>query len=112
MAVIVSYLLGILDVQFFLMFLAVAILYGMFLSIAAILLEEISFRRYPGWLDLTKLLAYSVIENFGYRQVLSAMKVKAFWDTLRRRRAWGQMQRRGFRENRYVDGTTRGQVLH
>jgi len=97
LAVIVSYLLGILDVQFFMMFLAVAILYGMFLSIAAILLEEISFRRYPGWIDLTKLLAYSVIENFGYRQVLSAMKVKAFWDAIRRRRAWGQMPRRGFR---------------
>ena len=98
LAVIVSYLLGILDVQFFLMFLAVAVLYGMFLSIAAILLEEISFRRYPSWLDLTKLLAYGVIENFGYRQVLSAMKVKAFWDAIRRRRAWRQMQRRGFQK--------------
>ena len=105
--VIVSYLLGILDVQFFLMFLAVAIFYGMFLSIAAILLEEISFRRYPGWIDLTKLLAYSVMENFGYRQFLSAMKVKAFWDAIRRRRAWGQMQRRGFQRE-----TPRGQVSH
>jgi cellulose synthase/poly-beta-1,6-N-acetylglucosamine synthase-like glycosyltransferase len=96
LVVIASYLLGILDVHFFLMFLAVAILYGMFLSIAAVLLEELSFRRYPGWIDLTKLLAYSVIENFGYRQILSAMKVKAFWDAIRRRRAWGQMQRKGF----------------
>jgi cellulose synthase/poly-beta-1,6-N-acetylglucosamine synthase-like glycosyltransferase len=94
--VIVSFALGMLDIQFFLLFLAVAILYGMFLSIAAVLLEEISLRRYPGWVDLTKLLAYSVIENFGYRQVLSAIKVKAFWDAIRRRRAWGQMQRRGF----------------
>jgi hypothetical protein len=38
------------------------------------------------------------MENFGYRQLLSAMKVKAFWDTIRRRRAWGHMQRRGFRK--------------
>jgi len=96
LAVVLSYLLGILDVQFFLMFLVVAILYGMFLSIAAILLEEISFRRYPGWTDLAKLLAYGILENFGYRQLLSAMKVKAFWDAIRRRRAWGRMQRRGF----------------
>jgi len=107
LAVIVSYLLGILDVQFFMMFLAVAILYGMFLSIAAILLEEISFRRYPGWIDLTKLLAYSVIENFGYRQILSAMKVKAFWDAIRRRRAWGQMQRRGFRPDALQEQASR-----
>jgi cellulose synthase/poly-beta-1,6-N-acetylglucosamine synthase-like glycosyltransferase len=107
LAVIVSYLLGILDVQFFMMFLAVAILYGMFLSIAAILLEEISFRRYPGWIDLTKLLAYSVLENFGYRQVLSAMKVKAFWDVMRRRRAWGQMSRRGFRQESLQEQASR-----
>ncbi len=107
LAVIVSYLLGILDVQFFMMFLAVAILYGMFLSIAAILLEEISFRRYPGWIDLTKLLAYSVLENFGYRQYLSAMKVKAFYDAIRRRRAWGEMPRRGFRGE-----TLRDQASH
>jgi cellulose synthase/poly-beta-1,6-N-acetylglucosamine synthase-like glycosyltransferase len=105
LVVIVSYLLGVLDAQFFLMFLAVSVFYGMFLSIAAILLEEISFRRYPGWIDLTKLLAYSIMENFGYRQLLSAMKVKAFWDTIRRRRAWGHMQRRGFRQE-----TPRGQV--
>jgi hypothetical protein len=26
------------------------------------------------------------------------MKVKAFWDAIRRRRAWGQMQRRGFQQ--------------
>lgn len=103
-AVILSFLLGILDVQFFMLFLAVAILYGVFLSVAAILLEEISFRRYPGWVDLTKLLAYSVLENFGYRQLMSAIKVKAFWDAVRRRRAWGQMQRRGFRDERAVPG--------
>jgi hypothetical protein len=49
-----------------------------------------------------KLLTYSVLENFGYRQLLSAMKVKAFWDAVRRRRAWGQMQRRGFQQQEQV----------
>ncbi|HEX4824608.1 MAG TPA: glycosyltransferase [Candidatus Polarisedimenticolaceae bacterium] len=99
-AVIFSYLLGILDVQYFLLFLAVSVLYGVFLSIAAVLLEEISFRRYPGWTDLAKLVAYSVLENLGYRQLLSAIKVKAFWDAIRRRRAWGKMQRKGFQPAR------------
>jgi len=97
LVVVLSFLLGILNVEFFLMFLAVAILYGIFLSVASVLLEEISFRRYPGWLDLTKLLVFSVVENFGYRQLLSLFKVKAFWDVVRRRRAWGAMEREGFR---------------
>ena len=92
-----SFMLGILNLQFFLLFLAVAILYGVFLSIAAVLLEEMSFRRYPGWLDLSKLIVFGILENFGYRQMLAFFKVKAFWDVLRRRTAWGRMERTGFR---------------
>ena len=96
LVVFLSWMLGILDIQFFVLFLAVAIVYGIFLSVAAVLLEEISFRRYPGWVDLTKLLAFGVVENFGYRQVLALFKVKAFWDVVRRRRGWGEMDRQGF----------------
>src|SRR5262249_12547027 len=48
-AVLLSLWLGILDMKFLLLFFVLAVLYGVFLSIAAILLEEISFRRYPSW---------------------------------------------------------------
>ena len=98
LVVILSFLLGILDLQFFLLFVAVAGLYGVFLSMSAVLLEEISFRRYPGWIDLTKLLVFSVLENLGYRQMLALFKVRAFWDVIRRRRTWGHMDRSGFGE--------------
>jgi len=91
-----AWMLGILDLRFFLLFLTLAVLYGVFLSVAAILLEEISFRRYPGWLDLARLILYGILENFGYRQILSVFKVKAFYDFVRRRRGWGDMKRRGF----------------
>jgi cellulose synthase/poly-beta-1,6-N-acetylglucosamine synthase-like glycosyltransferase len=95
--VILAFLLGLLNVEFFLLFVAVAVLYGIFLSIAAVLLEEISFRRYPGWLDLVKLILFSILENFGYRQLLALIKVKVIWDLFAHRRAWGRMERRGFR---------------
>jgi cellulose synthase/poly-beta-1,6-N-acetylglucosamine synthase-like glycosyltransferase len=95
--VIISYLLGILNLEFFLLFVALAVLYGVFLSVAAVLLEEISFRRYPGWIDLSKLIVFGILENFGYRQLLALFKVKAMWDVVRRRRAWGRMDRVGFR---------------
>jgi cellulose synthase/poly-beta-1,6-N-acetylglucosamine synthase-like glycosyltransferase len=98
--VLLSFLFGVLNLEFFLMFLAAAVLYGIFLSVASILLEEVSFRRYPGWIDLTKLLVFSVLENFGYRQLLSLFKVKAFWDVLRRKRDWGKMDRAGFRQQK------------
>lgn len=98
LVVILSFLLGILDLQFLLLFVAAAGLYGIFLSVSAVLLEEMSFRRYPGWIDLTKLLVFAVLENLGYRQMLALFKVRAFWDVIRRRRTWGRMNRRGFGE--------------
>ncbi len=91
-----AWYLGILDTRFLILFFFLAVLFGVFLSVAAVLLEEISFRRYPGWIDLVKLIAYGVMENFGYRQLLSLYKVKSFWDFLLRRRGWGEMKRRGF----------------
>jgi cellulose synthase/poly-beta-1,6-N-acetylglucosamine synthase-like glycosyltransferase len=97
LSVILAYFLGILNMEFFLLFLLVAVFYGVFLSIAAVLLEEISFRRYPAWEDLARLIWYSIWENFGYRQLLALFKVKAFWDFIRRRRRWGEMEHRGFR---------------
>lgn len=92
-----SAMLGVLNRDFFLLFLGVSILYGVFLSVSAVLLEEISFRRYPSWLDLTKLITFSILENFGYRQLLTFFKVKAFVDLIFRRRYWGAMERTGFR---------------
>jgi cellulose synthase/poly-beta-1,6-N-acetylglucosamine synthase-like glycosyltransferase len=92
-----SWYLGLLNLDFFLLFLIFAIFFGVFLSVAAVLLEEISFRRYPGWEHLAMLVIVAVLENFGYRQILSLFKVKAFWDFLLRRRAWGRMEREGFR---------------
>ena len=91
-----AWLLGILNFQFLILFFILAVLFGIFLSVAAVLLEEISFRRYPNWLDLAKLIVYAVLENFGYRQILSLFKVKAFYDFARRRRGWGEMKRKGF----------------
>jgi hypothetical protein len=91
-------LLGILDPGFFLLFVSLAIFYGIFLSVAAVLLEELAFRRYPSWLDLTKLIVFGILENFGYRQLMSVYKLAAFWDVVRRRKAWGRMERTGFKD--------------
>jgi len=99
-----AFLLGLLNAEFFLLFLAASVLYGIFLSVAAVLLEEMSFRRYPGWIDLCKLLVFSVVENLGYRQLLSLFKIKALWDVLLGRRGWGRMERAGFQQA--PDGAT------
>ncbi len=77
LCVIISYFLGILSLDFLLLFLTLAIFYGVFLSTASIFLEELTFRRYPKWSHLFRLLIYGVLENFGYRQINSFWRFEA-----------------------------------
>ena len=93
---IVALALGWLDWHFAeLMFLA-AVVYGALISVAAVILEEISFKRYPRLTDLLRLAAYGVLENFGYRQLTLWWRLRGSWDYLRGRAEWGAMTRRGF----------------
>jgi cellulose synthase/poly-beta-1,6-N-acetylglucosamine synthase-like glycosyltransferase len=88
--------LGLLPVEAFLAFLLVAIGFGMALSVSALLFEELSFHVYPRPGQVLALAAAAVIENFGYRQLVSLWR---FWGLLRwvgrRRQRWGEMARSG-----------------
>jgi cellulose synthase/poly-beta-1,6-N-acetylglucosamine synthase-like glycosyltransferase len=95
-----AWFLGILDRSYLVLFLIVAFVVGALLSVGALLLEEMAFRRYPRWRDLLRLLAYGFLENFGFRQYLSFIKVKALVEALWRRRTWGKMERRGFEQHK------------
>lgn len=88
---------GVLDVKMAVLFFVVALFYGVMFSVGAVLLEEISFQRYPRPRDLALLLSFGVIENFGYRQMTIWWRVRAFWDYyVRGVKTWGAMQRTGF----------------
>jgi cellulose synthase/poly-beta-1,6-N-acetylglucosamine synthase-like glycosyltransferase len=91
-----AWALGLLNTEFFVLFFLLAVAFGVFLSVAAILLEEISYRRYPTWEDLWKLLVCGILENFGFRQLLALFKIQAFWEYLRGLRRWGMLERAGF----------------
>jgi cellulose synthase/poly-beta-1,6-N-acetylglucosamine synthase-like glycosyltransferase len=91
-----AWFLGILDSTFLVLFIVVAFVVGTLLSVGALLMEEMAFRRYPRWRDLLRLLAYGFLENFGFRQYLSFVKVRALAEALWRRREWGKMDRLGF----------------
>lgn len=87
---------GVLNVQIAVLFFIVALFYGVMYSVGAVLLEELSFQRYPNPRDLALLLSFGVLENFGYRQITAWWRVRAFWDYFRGKNAWGSMQRKGF----------------
>ena len=91
-----SYALGTVNFLFFALFLAVAILLGVVISIMSVILEELSFKRYPRTLDLLKLIAAGFLENFGYHQLTVWWRLKGFWDYFRGKTRWGKIERKGF----------------
>jgi cellulose synthase/poly-beta-1,6-N-acetylglucosamine synthase-like glycosyltransferase len=94
LVVVVSYLLGLISEEFFLLFLTLAVFYGIFLSTAGVFLEELTYRRYPRWGHMFKLLAYGVLENFGFRQINSFWRVQAVVNYLLGKRHWEYVRRK------------------
>jgi cellulose synthase/poly-beta-1,6-N-acetylglucosamine synthase-like glycosyltransferase len=92
----IAWSLGLLDGAFLVAFLLVAVLLGVLLSVSALALEEFSFRRHPSQREVLRLLAYAVLDNFGYRQLCDVWRVQGLWDVVRRRRSWGAQTRKGF----------------
>ena len=93
----VAVILGRASMPFVLAFLAVAFAFGIALSFAAIGLEELSFRRYPRFADLVRLLGVAVTENIGYRQLSTYWRLRGMVSKLTGAKAWGAMERKGFR---------------
>jgi len=77
-------------------FLAVAVAFGGVLSLSAVALEELSFRRYPRLSDLMRLFGIAALENLGYRQLNTWWRVKGTISALRGVQGWGRMTRKGF----------------
>jgi cellulose synthase/poly-beta-1,6-N-acetylglucosamine synthase-like glycosyltransferase len=90
-----SFFFGIINYTFFMLFLLLAIAYGIFLSTMGIFLEEMTFRRYPKWGDLFKLLLYGVLENFGYRQINAFWRFQAFFQFFAGRIKWEYVRKKG-----------------
>jgi cellulose synthase/poly-beta-1,6-N-acetylglucosamine synthase-like glycosyltransferase len=94
-----SIALGLLNASFAILFVLVAFGLGIFLSCAAITLEEFSFRRYRRWRDLAIGVVAAVLENVGYRQLHAWWRLRGLISELRGADpGWGVMARSGFAE--------------
>ena len=91
-----GFCLGMFDWQIVLLFFLAAVLFGTILSVGSVVLEELSTSRYPHVRSLLLLVAAGILENFGFRQLLTLWRAAAFWDLLRGKKTWGDMERRGF----------------
>ncbi len=94
-AFVVALVLGWVSMPYVIAFLLLAFFLGVALSAAAVALEELVFRRYTRMSDFGRLLVLAVLENFGYRQLLSLFRFRGVLSAVRGRRGWGKMERRG-----------------
>ncbi|WP_289137495.1 glycosyltransferase [uncultured Brevibacillus sp.] len=79
------------------------LLYGVLLGIGSLLLEEIAFRRYPRFKDIVKMLFYTILMFFGYRQIGVIWRFLGHIEYLRNNNSWGTMTRKSWQaENKNI----------
>lgn len=93
---ILGLMIGIIAPLVAILFFVVSIIFGILLSMTAIVLEEFTFRRYPNPGDVAWLFLASVLENFGFRQLLTYWRTVGLIDGFRGKTGWGAMERKGF----------------
>lgn len=94
-----SLFMGWVNWLFALLFFSMAVLFGVLLSASSLLLEELSFRRYPKTRDTLILFLYGILENFGYRQLLAWWRLIALLEYVMGKKSWGAINRKGFSIN-------------
>jgi cellulose synthase/poly-beta-1,6-N-acetylglucosamine synthase-like glycosyltransferase len=78
------------------LFFVLAVGTGICLSLSALLLEDMAFRKFGSWRDFGRLVLFCVLENLGYRQLVTYYRVRGLFSYLRGDHAWGDMDRAGF----------------
>ena len=92
----VSIYLGQATTHFLIGFFAVSILFGGLISLWALILEELTFRRIPRLRSMLALFVYGIAESLGYHQLAVWWRVKGMIDYFRGKSGWGHITRTGF----------------
>jgi cellulose synthase/poly-beta-1,6-N-acetylglucosamine synthase-like glycosyltransferase len=95
---------GVLSLTFFLAYFSVVCLFGIFLSILALILAEKSRFRSNRLRDMVYLLLGAIIENFGYRQLNNLWRIEGLFQFLQKKQGWGEMTRTGFKATTQAPG--------
>jgi cellulose synthase/poly-beta-1,6-N-acetylglucosamine synthase-like glycosyltransferase len=85
---IIFYILDLISKEYAFLFFCLAFLWGMWINIASVFLDNYLYRRYSSLADLIKLLFTGILEFFGYRQLIVTERIIAtfqFW-----RKEWGK----------------------
>ena len=90
-----SLILGLLNINIIFLVLTAAIFFGIFISLCSLILLD---RVHPGFSnrDLLRLVFLALIENLGFRQLMSFTRITGTLELFKRKQGWGKMVRKGF----------------
>jgi len=91
----IGFLCGLIPPSILVAFALLGFIYGCFLNVGALLLEELTFRRYPRFRDLLTLLGYAALENVGYRQLVLCFRIGGIFKFLVGSRRWEKVVHAG-----------------
>ncbi|MBZ4021781.1 glycosyl transferase [Rhodobacter sp. TJ_12] len=86
---------GAIEGEFLLAFFGLFVVFGVFYSVMALVIEELELKRTPHVSGLLLLGLVAVVENFGYRQLNSLWRIRGLWEFLIGTHDWGEMRRKG-----------------
>jgi cellulose synthase/poly-beta-1,6-N-acetylglucosamine synthase-like glycosyltransferase len=104
----VFFALGYVHKTYFILFLLLAVVYGMFLSVGTLLIGVWLAKKYKtehenyniffskGLKSILLLIFFALLSNLGYRQYLLFWQAKGFIDVLKGKKSWEKFEHKGF----------------
>jgi len=92
---IIAIFFGGIYLEFAILIFLLSCIYGSIFSMAAVLLEEWSLRKYPKVSHLLKLFFFSLTESLWYRPLTVFWRCEGIWQLIKGEKSWGDMSRKG-----------------
>jgi len=93
-ALILSFVFGFLSAKIVLMIFGLSIILGIIISLFSLYIQE-SRSTYMRKKEMIPLVIFSILENIGYRQLLSIHRIYSFFTALFEKGKWGDQKRKG-----------------
>lgn len=91
-----SLIMGELNVFFFVIYFLLATLLGIMLSIGSLILEQYTKKSAMTAKQYILISVYAILENFGYRQLITLFRVEGIFKYRKLRQTWGNIERKEF----------------
>lgn len=93
-----SLIMGELNIFFFVIYFLLATLLGIMLSIGSLILEQYTKKNAMTAKQYILISVYAILENFGYRQLITLFRVEGVLKYRKLRQTWGKIKRKEFEQ--------------